>query len=285
MASLAIASSTKTGQLKLILEAHRTQLQLGEPLYLTARLRNVGRTWATVDPALSPESHRVVVDFTDATGESRRFLPLFYADVTIPSRRLAPGEEVAAVFPVFFGSLGWSVSRPGTVQVQIAMEGSDGDELTVSNALVLDVSGGSPLAEALVDGSETSLEAGKFLLWHQGDHLTQGRRTLETLVREDERSILADYARLALGRNLARSFRDYTRSQVRESDCLAALDWLHAVRVDLLPPYLQIQHSHSMADCHAKLGDEDAADKYQRRAKRLADGRPEFDWIMGRIHR
>ena len=285
-AQVTSSDAKSQGQFELILEADRSDLVLGEPIYLTARLRNVGSTWATVDPALSPETHRVAVYFTDPNGQAHRFLPLFYADATVPARRLAPGDEASAVFPVFFGSFGWSLPEAGSVQVHLtASTGGDPNAVTVaSNRLTLNVSYESPLGDRLVDGSAPSLQAGKFMLWHQGDHLLEGRATVEKIAREAPNSVLADYARLALGRSLARSFRDFTKDRLRPPDCIAALDWLNEVRAKHLPRYLKIQRALSVASCHAHLGDEDLAMRFKDKAERLSRGRSEFDWIMGRVN-
>lgn len=273
--------SEKAGQLELVVETDRSQLELGEPVYLTARLRNTGNSWVTVNPVLSPQAHTVTVHLADGREGPRRFLPLFFADLTVPEQRLGPGDEIAAVFPVFFGSLGWSLARPGESQVQLSAK-IGGEEL-YSKELHLQVRDESPYAADLVDGSSASWEAGKFLMWQQGDHLTEGREMLQSLVSADGESILADYARLALGRSLARSFRDYTQDQLREPDCIGALEWLQAVRVDKLPTYSQIQHALSSATCHARLGDTGKARYFRNQAERLSAGRPEFDWIMSRV--
>ena len=264
--------------LELLVENERAELALGEPVYLIVRLINGGRTPVNVTAPLSLQAHNVIVYWTTPNGESRRFLPLFYADLTVPEVQLEPGDQIAAVLPVSFGSMGWSLAEPGQydVHVTLVVGQSPNTHTLRSNTLNLHVSDQDPLGARLVDGSSTSREAGKFLLWHQGDHLMRGQALLEDVVREDPQSVLSDYSRLALGRNLARSFRDYSRDRVRPADCIAALGWLEAVRVTRLPPYLQILHALSSASCHAALGDVAVGRQFREVAKRLARGRPEF---------
>ena len=276
--------SQDTENVELILETDKARVVLSEPVYLTVRLRNVGTVPVEAAELLDPQTGVVSINVVSPAGTSRGFLPLLYSDVTIPSRRLRPNDEIAAVFPVFFGSLGWTFPQPGKYRLSASYGSNQGEasHKLVSNQLSMVVTSGDEAGSLLIDDSNESFEAGKFLLWQQGDHLKAGLARLQRILATYPESVLADYIRFALGRNFSRSFRDYSRGRVRAPDCHAALSYLEDIKADVLPRYLQILQALAQARCHALQGSQEEAERFLKHAEALGEGRPEFRLVLER---
>jgi hypothetical protein len=103
---------------------------------------------------------------------------------------------------------------------------------------------------------------------------------LQRLLERYPDSVLANYVRLAKGRNLSRNFRDFTRDRIRPPQCDEALDHLNAVDVEVLPRYQQILHAISESRCEAFNGNSTVARDYRLRAEELGAGRQEFQRVL-----
>lgn len=128
-----------------------------------------------------------------------------------------PGEEIAAAFPIFYGALGWTFDRPGTYRVtaEYRHPSRAHGEPVRSVPVAVTVAGEAGIGALLMTGTSASEEAGKFLLWQRGDQLQAGQALVSDLFKTYPDSPLADYALLALGRNLSRSFRNYAAGRIR----------------------------------------------------------------------
>jgi hypothetical protein len=268
--------------LALNLEIQKTAPVIGEPVYATVRLTNVGSAPVEVAKLLDPQTGDVQINVAGPDKPRFRFLPLFYADVAGARTSLKPGEEIAAVVPIFYGSLGWTFNRPGAYHVTAGYRHRDGarPQILRSNSVTLTVGDQTGIGVSLVAGAPASEEAGKFLLWQRGDHLQLGQALLKDLLKMKPDSPVGDYALLAFGRNLSRSFRNYAAGQVRQADCAAAFTYFQQVRSDRLPVLLQIQQRLDEARCHIKMSKPAQADEAMKQAKRLAGGRPEFKLLF-----
>jgi hypothetical protein len=206
------------------------------------------------------------------------FLPLFYADAGGDRKLLAPGEDIAAVVPIFYGGQGWTFRRPETYSITASYRGSAQrrNESLRSNRVTVAVAPENEAGAFLMNDSPASDEAGKFLLWQRGDHLHAGLGRLTNLLSTFPDSPVADYVLLALGRNLSRSFRNYAIGRVRQPDYAAALEYLQKVRTDRLPTFLQIQKNLDEARCLIGLGRQTQAREFVNRAEQLAGERSEY---------
>lgn len=276
--------------LELVIATDKPQVELGEPVYLSATLQNVSTIPVDVKRVLDPQTGVIDINIVGPDGSAVTFLPLFYSDSTIPDVRLEPGntvgnkpgatDHVASVFPIFFGSPSWSFPDPGTYRISaVYLPDSKGNNGIASNVLSVTVTP-SEVGSELISEAVPALEAGKFLLWQHGDHLEKGQAHLQKLLDAHPDSLIANYIRLARGRNLGRSFRDYTRDRIRPPQCEAARSYLEAVNVDLLPTYLKIVHALSLSDCASLQGDYEAATEHRLRAETLGANRAEFRRLL-----
>jgi len=268
--------------LELTLDLGTSALNLGEPVYATVRLVNVGAKPVEVFKLLDPQAGAIQIDVSSSNRPRFVFLPLLYTDAVHARTALVPGEAVVTVFPVFYGALGWTFDRPGTYRVTAEyrpQSGTQRDRIR-SRAASVTVADENGVGASLLTGSSAGEEAAKFLLWQRGDQLQAGQALLTGLLTQHPESSLADYALLAFGRNLSRSFRNYAVGKIRDADCEAALSYFQRVRSERLPVFLQIQQRLDEARCLIKLSRPAEARASMERADRLRAGRPEFTLLF-----
>ena len=268
--------------LEFTLEIGKPALVLGEPVYATVRLVNEGVTPVDVFKLLDPQTGALQIEVSSSSRPRLVFLPLFYSDAIRARTALAPGEAVAAAFPIFYGALGWTFDRPGTYRVTAEFRPPGGAQIkrVRSTAVSVTVADESGTGTLLMAGTSASEEAAKFLLWQRGDQLQAGQALLTDLLKTHPDSPLSDYALLAFGRNLSRSFRNYATGRIRQADCEPALNYFQKVRSDRLPAFLQIQQRLDEARCHMRLSQPAQARESMKRAEQVGAGRAEFTLLF-----
>lgn len=252
-----IAEEAETSQkhpLVVELEAQKPNVIVGEPVYITARLRNSGSGNVQVPMILEFQSLTLRLQITHPNGKTIQFSPLFYADTIIPNKNSSSNEKLEQVLPIFFGSNGWTFPRPGTYQLALQYEHKSATNVIQieSEAISVMVNNEEATSEILVNDSMSSIAAGKFMFWQQGDHLTEGILKLNKLVEQHPDTILANYARLALARNISRGFRNYAVGKFRKADCQLALELFSRVKAQQLPTYLKNKMVSDVERCTKK---------------------------------
>lgn len=275
--------------LRLFLESERPSFTLGEPVYLIARLRNETTKPARLIPLLNPRDGLLVVTLTGPRGERLGFVPLTVGDNDLAPTELAAGAQIAASFPVFFGAEWWTLKTPGIYIARARFtvhDGSGRPSVVFSDSLAIRV-GDQPAeaARVLMAGNEASRQAGKFLLWSGGDHLAAGQALLATLPRQLGTAPVVDHYRLALGRSLARPFKDYTKGAVRPANYERAIVELLQVRDDVLPAYLKVQKYLALATSYRALGRAAEFTRAATTARTLIAGRPELAEFQEQLDR
>jgi hypothetical protein len=155
-----------------------------------------------------------------------------------------------------------------------------------SNQVAISVDPGDGAGRVLMQDCRVGEEAGRFLLWQQGDHLRKGvHLSLGRIAHHEPGVEVPGFPGVGLRRNLSRVFRDYSIGRAREQDCTAALAHLSRVRSDRLPMHLRIQAGLDEARClQASESPGEAADTFDR-ARRLSQGRREYDGLFDRATR
>ena len=135
-------SDAQTSDLSLSIDARRTRLLLGEPMYLNAVIANHGTTMARVVPLLSPESGRLTYWIRSPSGAVRDYEPLCQSLEWAHAIALYPGEEIGGTYMVLWGMGGYTFPTPGEYAITATF--LDGLNSLCSEALrveVLDPSG------------------------------------------------------------------------------------------------------------------------------------------------
>ena len=262
-AAVATAQDAKDAALlTLSLEPAKSRLVLGEPVYVTARLRNSSANSAQVQTMLEPSAGLLTVLVQGSNvNEPIPFIPLSIGDFELPTTTLARGENMESVFQVFFGGRGWTFPAPGTYQLTAVLEGTHGSALR-SRPVEITVSRGDGAGAYLFDQSTADqLETGKFLVWQQGDHLRRAQATVEEIVKQFPESPVSDYGRLAMGLNLSRPFHDYSIGRIRPARPDTALQLLDDVRPDILPNMLRMRLGLGLTRAYSATGRHAAADR------------------------
>jgi hypothetical protein len=180
----------------LTLVSARRHVLLGEPLTLLARLENCSKTTQRVQDVLAIELSRLAI-WMRAPGSEKEVLhkpPIRRESRGARFVELAPGQSIASLAPVYLDASGWSLTRTGPYRFRAEFH-TDGSvvrspsiDVTVAN--VSDKQLETP-ARRLMDPS-----AARFLFLQGGD--SEGRGSLESVVREFPESPWAGYAGLSL---------------------------------------------------------------------------------------
>jgi hypothetical protein len=245
LAGAAVAGAQETAPgLSLRIETERPGYSLGEPVYLTARLTNSGPQEARFLAMLNPMDGLLTVSVRDPKGEGVGYMPLSARDRDTPPSALPPGGEIATTFPIFFGADGWVFEKPGRYAVVASFhsQGGAGETRMIrSNPLEITIrEEGADAGRFLMEGP-AGLEAGRFLVWRGGDQLERGLARLRELAERYPDSPAVDHYRVALGRSLARPFKNYSKGAVRPADYPRALEELGRARDETLPARVRVE--------------------------------------------
>lgn len=261
--------------LKLTIDAGKANVELGEPVYLTAMLSNTGPDAVVVYPSLYPEDSALQVKVVTPGGKAVAFVP-FSLDLNDSiMQQFSAGSSLTAVFPIFYGGRGWTFQETGEYRISaVFVDPADGAPMVESTAISLTVSASDNSGEYLINDSKASSEAGKFLLWQQGDHLRAGIVHLQGLVEQYPESVNADYARLAFARNLSKPFRDYSIGTLRKADPDAAMKYLNKVDPGRLQPYLKVDKIVTESRSLKLLGEKSKAQSVLKKADPILKQQP-----------
>jgi hypothetical protein len=272
------ARSQTAGTLQLTIVPGKTELVVGEPLFVILRLRNIGSASIDVPDSFRTNSETLLVLAAAGSGAPRPYRPLALVLTQSPPLALAPGEEITELAAIFFGGSGWYVvDHEGTYRVHARYRvPTPGGPLDVSSEPVtVTVSAGDGAGRMLIDDDHGG-EAAKFLLWQAGDHLERGIAHLTDVAATHPNSPLADYIRVAFARSHSRPFKNYAIDVLRPPDCPRALEELNRVRPASLPTQLKLQMSLDRARCLIALNRRGDASGELASALRIIDEEPAF---------
>lgn len=251
-AAAAASAQEATPGLSLRIETERPGYSLGEPIYLTVRLTNTGASAERFLQMLNPVDGLLGVSVRDPKGEGVGYMPLSARDRDTPPETLEPaqkyqvpvgGGQIATTFPIFFGADGWVFQTPGryAVMATFHVQGGGASRVIKSNALEITVREEDAGAGRFLMEGPAGLEAGRFLVWRGGDQLERGLARLRQLAERHPASPTVDHYRVALGRSLARPFKNYIKGAVRPADYARALEELRRARDESLPARVRVE--------------------------------------------
>jgi hypothetical protein len=108
----------KTAALALEVRAQRGSYQIGDPIYLNLKLRNVGKAPIEIVPSLSVASGTLGVAVTTPRGVTSRFAAPFALCGAGRRAMLNVGEELVHSEPIFLGRRGRTFKATGVYKIQ-----------------------------------------------------------------------------------------------------------------------------------------------------------------------
>ncbi|MEL6868875.1 MAG: hypothetical protein AAFO81_03655 [Pseudomonadota bacterium] len=266
---LAIAASGATAlaqepqeirYLALELEPSKRTYALGEPVYVTVRLRNRGTSKQSVATMLDPAAGFLSIFVKPAGAQQQQlFIPLAVGDFDVAPSELAASGEMNATFPIFFGGNGWTFTQTGDYDVFATLAGSGSAALRSTTAPITIARGDGAGQYLFSQSRQDQYETGKFLVWQQGDHLRRAHATLDEIIKQFPDAPLSNHAVLATGVSLSRPFHDYSIGRVRAAQPERALELLNRVNINELPDLLRLHRSLALARAYAAAGLRDDA--------------------------
>jgi hypothetical protein len=153
------------------------------------------------------------------------FKPWMMADALKPTKVFAANEVIREEIKLFFGSKGWTFKTAGAYKITAKVMGQASNTLTI-NVVKPNNTQDEAAAKLLLDSND----AGYFLLFEGGEHLTDGMQRLEEIVDNYPNSVLAAYANQALGNNLLVEFTNFATGAYRPINVAKALSYLESVK-------------------------------------------------------
>lgn len=269
------ATEVEAQGLRLTSMAEKNSYVVGEPVYLRVLLKNGGRESRAVQDYLDTQNGALQIRIQGPGKEDRLYKPLAIIDDT-GAAKLAPGETLGNVVPVFFGAHGWSFPEPGRYAVTVRYSDINARgrrEWVTAEPVTLDI---DAARAPLPMGSPAGFQAGKFLLWQSGDHLDKGRELLMGHARQHPDALISDYINAAFARSLSDHFMDYRREQVRPADCDKAMAFLERVDETRVGDYIRVQNAITGLRCAARGQDARRVERYRDLVQQLTEGKPAY---------
>lgn len=270
--------------LSLSIATDKAQYELGEPVYLRLQLRNSSGDPVHPLAALDPKYSETAVIISGGGGSPKVFTPLTLVETRESPSAVPPHGEVVVITPIFFGADGWTFRHAGDFTVIATWKNSAPEPEISSNPVRIRIGLGTEAGTRLVSNDEASMEAGKFLVWQSGDHLTSGRALLANIVQGAPGSAVAQHARLAEASNLNREFMDFTAGRIRPAEHGRALVLLSDVNDAMLPSHLILRKNLAQAASEIHLGNWDAAALLLARAQSRLDRSKGLDQLLPSLH-
>ena len=209
--------------LVLNIKTDKTNYILGEPVVIYASLQNNSANSVTLPQYLLPNYYEISYEVNGET-----FKPWMMAESSEPTKLFAANETIREEIKLFFGSKGWTFKTARTYTITAKVLGQASNTLTINVV--------NPVSLEEQDAAKLVLEsgdAGYFLLFEGGGHLTDGIQRLQKIVDNYPNTTLAAYARQALANNLLLEFTDFSTGAYRGIDAAKALTYLEPAKLQV----------------------------------------------------
>jgi hypothetical protein len=130
-----VAERAHDPRLELSVVGGKPRYELGEPVLLELRLRNVAPEPVRVLSALDPSEGTLEVTVTLPGGRVQPFVPIDRTRRLSPLVELPPGGTLHACLDLTLGRLGFPFKTPGTHEVRVAYVGAEGAIAVATRAL------------------------------------------------------------------------------------------------------------------------------------------------------
>jgi hypothetical protein len=195
--------------------ANTNRFMLGEPITVTLKLTATDPRIETVHPYLNPEAGLVHIAIKKPSGAIVAYEPLI--DHCVAGERMSLSSEATSIQEtvyIGYGRDGLNFDQSGTYEIRAVYDAIDGSQI-VSNILQLRVkppvtSEDEHVADLLLGDDQGALF---YLRGSDSEHLSSGRKALDTVVDQYGKHPLAEYARFVKAVNLSRDFKTITGDQ------------------------------------------------------------------------
>lgn len=233
------------------LQTSRERVLLGEPLSLLVSLVNCSSLEQQVDDFLSPEFGFLQLLFQPPDGKEQLYRPITKREARgRAARRLAPGDRLSALAPIYASGDGWTMTRPGRYVFR-AQYSVDGPRL---ESKPVDVNVAPPPTEA--DRQAANIMMSREVAWFLvtgRDEQGQGSKRLAAITEKYPQSGLAAYARVGLAIADSRDRFDPSTKTFSKDGCERTLDQL-ARAPEISDPSLAAAGTLAWIRCLKQLG-------------------------------
>jgi hypothetical protein len=253
-AGLLAASAAVAQELEVSLRFDKGEYLIGEPVVGYVEIQNSGESIEPVHSRLDADLMYVTYTIRDPDGAERRFVPYGIADAAHPLAELEPGASVYGYVLLFHGAQGWTFTAPGRYEVTATYLGR-----YLSDPVAIEIRG--PQSETEAEQVRMVLEepeVGRFFMFEEGDHLTEGLSVISELA-EDPDTVLGRYAAYMLASSLSKSFPDYEEGRVREANPERANELFQEIRTQLPSFYFTEKTYMLQAMNYRRMGDDQRA--------------------------
>ena len=193
-----------TLKLELRVNRERPRYEFMEPVWIEAKLSNVGEQPILVeDDILDADSLTVIVKRQGK--DARQLFPFRQKCVRPETKALMPGEAIYGTVLASAGLNGWDVAEPGSYLIQAAVH--VGDEDVVSAPLELRIAPPNSRDEEYSAGDLFTQDAARVLVFGGSRHLEDANDVLREIVERYPVRRIALHARLALGNPMTIAFK------------------------------------------------------------------------------
>ncbi|MGH2736410.1 MAG: hypothetical protein ACRDKZ_12585, partial [Actinomycetota bacterium] len=121
-----VSRSSLDRRLELDLRTRSHKVELGEPVFVELRLRNVSDETMMATRNLSPSDGVVEMAVTAPDGERRPFIPFVHTRSMVQYEPLAPDERVYQAVNLTMGQFGFPFKKPGPYRIEASYTNRDG---------------------------------------------------------------------------------------------------------------------------------------------------------------
>lgn|GEM_PF-3570071 len=236
---IAILTLNAQQALDFSIDLEKKEYVIGEPIYLEIVVtNNSNQSVELINPMELENQYLVVGVQHESQDKPDAFFPLSAFDTNAPPLKLGGRQSVGYFTPIHFGAAGWYFTNEGGYRIK-AFYDYDKEKEVVSNTIDIEVRSNGQFDNIFQFESDGNLELGKYTIWQSGDHLKKGLETADKL--RNESAALSNYYLYYEGIRFSKSFKDYTRQQVRPFNAQRSHKMFLEADIGQLPVYLQMQ--------------------------------------------
>lgn len=254
--------------LSLKISTHQTSFALGEPVVLQLSLSTIDPRGRRVHTWLHPNFGMVKVVIRKPGGDVVAYEPLIDHLVGEQNIVLQPADAQQDSAYIGFGKDGFYFEQPGNYQIRAAYAALDGSEV-MSDIITVRVrypvtAADESLADLFMGEEQGAL---LYLLGSDSEMLARGNAAFQEVLEKHAKHPIANYARLVIGTNAARTFKTVTdekesKLRVREPRLEESAKLLSAVvESGTLDKVTAEQTLSTLASVQTKAGDAYGASK------------------------